>query len=32
MIKPMLAQVYDSNIFTIDLHEYVMVEPKLDGI
>ena len=32
MIKPMLAQVYDSNKFTIDLHDGVMVQPKLDGI
>ena len=32
MIKPMLAQVYDSNKFTIELHSGVMVQPKLDGI
>ena len=32
MIKPMLAQVYDSKKFTIELHENVMVQPKLDGI
>ena len=32
MIKPMLAQVYDSEKFTIELHENVMVQPKLDGI
>jgi len=32
MIKPMLAQVYDSEKFTIKLHENVMVQPKLDGI
>ena len=32
MIKPMLAQVYDSNKFTINLHSGVMVQPKLDGI
>ena len=32
MIKPMLAQVYDSKKFTIELHKNVMVQPKLDGI
>ena len=32
MIKPMLAQVYDSSKFTIKLHDNVMVQPKLDGI
>ena len=32
MIKPMLAQVYDGNKFTIELHDNVMVQPKLDGI
>jgi len=32
MIKPMLAQVYDSSKFTIKLHKNVMVQPKLDGI
>ena len=32
MIKPMLAQVYDSNKFTISLHSGVMIQPKLDGI
>ena len=32
MIKPMLAQVYDSNKFDISLHSGVMIQPKLDGI